>query len=170
MKAVVSLARMSDLSFILSSQLASTVLPSIIIRMVLYLVWQPASRPCNVNQLICNHSPPIGVSRAYFHQGYDGPQVGGICKKVLLVRSHENIAILVVLWISTFCCFLSYSLRWYAARMVLFGLALLIAARPDLDNPGCYRETWDGLRGICEIISLIFFSYKFIEEIWLMNR
>ena len=28
----------------------------------------------------------------------------------------------------------------YAVRMLFFGLALLIAAQPDLDNPGCYRN------------------------------
>ena len=45
----------------------------------------------------------------------------------------------------------------YAVQMLFFGLALLIAARPGLDNPGCYRDGWDIFRGICEGMALIFF-------------
>ena len=41
-------------------------------------------------------------------------------------------------------------LMLYATQMLFFGLALLIAARPGLDNPGCYRDGWDLFRGICE--------------------
>ena len=66
---------------------------------------------------------------------------------------------------------LSHSLKWYAARMFFFGLALLIAARPDLDNPGCYRDgLWDSIRGICEVISLVFFVYKLVNEVLLIKR
>ena len=53
----------------------------------------------------------------------------------------------------------------YAVRMLFFGLALLIAARPDLDNPGCYRDGWDYFRGVCEGISIIFFLFKLGDEI-----
>ena len=49
--------------------------------------------------------------------------------------------------------------------MLFFGLALLIAARPDLDNPGCYKDGWDYFRGVCEGISLIFFLFKLGDEI-----
>ena len=61
----------------------------------------------------------------------------------------------------------SYSLSFvvYVLRMLFFGLALLIAARPDLDNPGCYRNGWDIARGICEGISLLFFLTKIYDEI-----
>ena len=67
-------------------------------------------------------------------------------------------------------CPLRVSLALYAVRMLFFGLALLIAARPDLDNPGCYRDGWDYFRGICEGISIIFFVYKIIDEIVEMLR
>ena len=60
---------------------------------------------------------------------------------------------------------LSLSLMVYAVRMLFFGLALLIAARPDLDNPGCYRNGLDYFRGICEGISLLFFLFKIADEI-----
>ena len=49
--------------------------------------------------------------------------------------------------------------------MLFFGLALLIAARPDLDNPGCYRDGWDYFRGVCEGIALILFLFKLADEI-----
>ena len=49
--------------------------------------------------------------------------------------------------------------------MVVFGAALFIAARPDLDNPGCYRDGWDYARGVFEAISLLFFLYKGYDEI-----
>ena len=45
----------------------------------------------------------------------------------------------------------------YAVQMLFFGLALLIAARPGLDNPGCYRDGWDFFRGICEGMALVLF-------------
>ena len=54
--------------------------------------------------------------------------------------------------------------------MLFFGLALLIAARPDLDNPGCYRDGWDYFRGICEGISVLFFLFKIGDEIMEMFR
>ena len=53
----------------------------------------------------------------------------------------------------------------YSLRMLFFGLALLIAARPDLDNPGCYRDGWDYFRGVCEAISLLFFLSKIYDEV-----
>ena len=61
----------------------------------------------------------------------------------------------------------SYSLSFvvYVLRMLFFGLALLIAARPDLDNPGCYRVGWDYFRGVCEGISLLFFLFKIVDEL-----
>ena len=62
------------------------------------------------------------------------------------------------------------SLTVYALRMLFFTLALLIAARPDLDNPGCYRNGWDYFRGACEGISLIFFVAKIIDEMLEMLR
>ena len=43
----------------------------------------------------------------------------------------------------------------YAVRMLFLGLALLIAARPGLDNPGCYRDGWDFFRGICEGMTFV---------------
>ena len=58
----------------------------------------------------------------------------------------------------------------YAVRMLFFALALLIAARPDLDNPGCYRDGWDYFRGICEGISILFFLFKCGDEILEMIR
>ena len=67
--------------------------------------------------------------------------------------------------IVTCSCPLSFSFMVYAVRMLFFGLALLIAARPDLDNPGCYRDGWDYFRGICEGISIIFFLFKLGDEI-----
>ena len=54
--------------------------------------------------------------------------------------------------------------------MLFFGLALLIAARPDLDNPGCYRDGWDYFRGVCEGISLLFFLFKIVDELQEMFR
>ena len=54
--------------------------------------------------------------------------------------------------------------------MLFFGLALLIAARPDLDNPGCYRDGWDYFRAICEAISLVFFLFNLVSEIHEMIR
>ena len=54
--------------------------------------------------------------------------------------------------------------------MLFFGLALLIAARPDLDNPGCYRDGWDYFRGVCEGISIILFLVKLADEIQEMFR
>ena len=51
------------------------------------------------------------------------------------------------------CC--SIFLMYYVVRMLFFGLALLIAARPGLDNPGCYRDGWDIFRGICEGITFV---------------
>ena len=54
--------------------------------------------------------------------------------------------------------------------MLFFGLALLIAARPDLDNPGCYRDGWDYFRGICEGISILFFLFKIGDETMEMIR
>ena len=53
----------------------------------------------------------------------------------------------------------------YALCMLFFGLALLVAARPNLDNPGCYRDGWDITRGVCEGISLLFSLYMIFEEI-----
>jgi hypothetical protein len=53
----------------------------------------------------------------------------------------------------------------YMVRMLLFSFALIIAARPDLDNPGCYRNGWDILRGILEGLSLILFLFKAYDEI-----
>ena len=53
----------------------------------------------------------------------------------------------------------------YATRMLLFTFALVIAARPDLDNPGCYRNGWDIVRGIFEGLSLILFLVKAYDEI-----
>ena len=53
----------------------------------------------------------------------------------------------------------------YLLRMVIFGAALFIAARPDLDNPGCYRNGWDYARGVFEGISFIYFLYKGYDEI-----
>ena len=66
----------------------------------------------------------------------------------------------------------SYSLSFivYVLRMLFFGLALLIAARPDLDNPGCYRDGWDYFRGVCEGIALILFLFKLADEIQEMFR
>jgi len=64
----------------------------------------------------------------------------------------------------------SLSLMVYAVRMLFFGLALLIAARPDLDNPGCYRDGWDYFRGICEGISILLFFFKLGDEIVEMFR
>ena len=66
----------------------------------------------------------------------------------------------------------SYSLSFvvYVLRMLFFGLALLIAARPDLDNPGCYRNGWDYFRGVCEGISLLFFLFILGREIRKMFR
>ena len=66
-------------------------------------------------------------------------------------------------------CF-SRSAVVYAVRMLFFGLALLIAARPDLDNPGCYRDGWDYFRGICEGISIAFFLFNLVNEILEMIR
>ena len=66
-------------------------------------------------------------------------------------------------------CF-SRSAVVYAVRMLFFGLALLIAARPDLDNPGCYRDGWDYFRGICEGISIAFFLFNLVNEIVEMIR
>ena len=51
---------------------------------------------------------------------------------------------------------------WYAVKMLFFGLALLIAARPGLDNPGCYRDGWDLFRGICEGMAVTIF----LEELF----
>ena len=67
-------------------------------------------------------------------------------------------------------CPFSLSLLLYAVRMLFFGLALLIAARPDLDNPGCYRDGWDYFRGICEGISMILFGFKLYDEIQEMSE
>ena len=53
----------------------------------------------------------------------------------------------------------------YAVRMMLFGVALLIAARPDLDNPGCYRDGWDYFRAICEVITILLFLFKIGREV-----
>ena len=53
----------------------------------------------------------------------------------------------------------------YAFRMLFLGLALLIAARPDLDNPGCYRDGWDYFRGVCEGISMILYLFKLVDEL-----
>ena len=58
----------------------------------------------------------------------------------------------------------------YAVRMLFFGLSLLIAARPDLDNPGCYRDGWDYFRGVCEGISIILFLVKLGDLIYGMFR
>ena len=71
-------------------------------------------------------------------------------------------------------CPLSFSFMMYAFRMVFFGLALLFAARPDLDNPGCYRDRVDIIRGCLEGISLLFFLLKICDEIseivrWVLN-
>jgi hypothetical protein len=57
------------------------------------------------------------------------------------------------------------SFGMYMVRMLLFSFALIIAARPDLDNPGCYRNGWDILRGILEGLSLILFLFKAYDEI-----
>ena len=54
--------------------------------------------------------------------------------------------------------------------MLFFGLALLIAARPNLDNPGCYRDGWDYFRGVCEGISILFFLHQLVDEIQEMFR
>ena len=48
-------------------------------------------------------------------------------------------------------------LMLYAVQMLFFGLALLIAARPGLDNPGCYRDGWDVFRGICEGMTFVIY-------------
>ena len=48
-------------------------------------------------------------------------------------------------------------LMLYAVQMLFLGLALLIAARPGLDNPGCYRDGWDLFRGICEGMAFVIF-------------
>ena len=53
----------------------------------------------------------------------------------------------------------------YSIRMLMFGAALFIAARPGLDNPGCYRNGWDYARGVFEGISLIIFLVKGYDEI-----
>ena len=58
----------------------------------------------------------------------------------------------------------------YAVRMLFFGLALLIAARPDLDNPGCYRDGWDYFRAVCEVISLLCFFVMVATEIQEMHK
>ena len=48
--------------------------------------------------------------------------------------------------------------------MLVFTLALLIAARPDLDNPGCYRNSWDWARLVFEILSFLYFVWKLYDE------
>jgi ankyrin repeat protein len=59
-----------------------------------------------------------------------------------------------VRWIFLLSC------AMYIVRMLLFTAALFIAARPDLDNPGCYRNGWDTLRIVLEALSLIWFLFK----------
>ena len=49
--------------------------------------------------------------------------------------------------------------------MLVFAMALFIAARPDLDNPGCYRNGWDVIRCILEVLSLIIFLARGGSEI-----
>ena len=49
--------------------------------------------------------------------------------------------------------------------MIMFGAALFIAARPELDNPGCYVNGWDYARGVFEVLSLIIFLIKGYDEV-----
>ena len=49
--------------------------------------------------------------------------------------------------------------------MLVFAMALFIAARPDLDNPGCYRNGWDVIRCILEVISLLIFFARGVIEL-----
>ena len=49
--------------------------------------------------------------------------------------------------------------------MTIFTTALIIAARPDLDNPGCYRTGWDYFRLVLEVVSLFYFFMKGMDEI-----
>ena len=54
--------------------------------------------------------------------------------------------------------------------MVIFATALMIAARPDLVNPGCYVNAWDSARIVFDIISWIFFIWKLLDEVQEMIR
>ena len=54
--------------------------------------------------------------------------------------------------------------------MVNFATALMIAARPDLVNPGCYVNAWDSARFVFDIISCIFFIWKLLDEVQEMIR
>ena len=49
--------------------------------------------------------------------------------------------------------------------MTIFTTALIIAARPDLDNPGCYRTSLDYFRLFLEVVSLFYFLVKGLDEI-----
>ena len=57
------------------------------------------------------------------------------------------------------------SFIWFLVRMTIFATALIIAARPDLDNPGCYRNGLDYFRLALEVITLICFIMKGYDEI-----
>ena len=57
------------------------------------------------------------------------------------------------------------SFIWFLVRMSIFATALIIAARPDLDNPGCYRNGLDYFRLALEVITLICFIMKGYDEI-----
>ena len=49
--------------------------------------------------------------------------------------------------------------------MTVFSTALIIAARSDLDNPGCYRTSLDYFRLFLEVVSLFLFLMKGVDEI-----
>ena len=65
----------------------------------------------------------------------------------------------------TILCYFRRSFIWFLVRMAIFAAALIIAARPDLDNPGCYRNSLDYFRLVLEVISLICFIMKAYDEI-----
>ena len=64
------------------------------------------------------------------------------------------------------CC--SLFMMLYAVQMLFLGLALLIAARPGLDNPGCYRDGLDFFRGICEGMALVLFLGELFITIFIL--
>ena len=54
--------------------------------------------------------------------------------------------------------------------MIVFTFALLMAARPTLDNPGCYPEPYDWYRAILEVLFLIFWFISVMNEIQTIVR
>ena len=92
------------------------------------------------------------------------------CKVVVYVSGlQRNIFIntysALYFYYTILLCYCRRSFIWFLVRMAIFAAALIIAARPDLDNPGCYRNSLDYFRLVLEVISLICFIMKGYDEI-----